>query len=133
MPGTSLCQHLADALQLTRILLPLCCSFFAGISWGELYVSQAPAFDPPRRPTPEELALDWELTSLMSAAAGGSVTYEYQEQDSARQQQQQQQGELQNGSNEQGSSSQGAQQHTPFSEVQQQQQQVAAGMQDMHA
>lgn len=46
--------------------------FFSSIDWAGLRAGPAPAFVvKPRRPAEEE-ALDWELTSLVQAAAGAA-------------------------------------------------------------
>eukprot|EP00195_Chlamydomonas_chlamydogama_P005080 CAMPEP_0202904494 /NCGR_PEP_ID=MMETSP1392-20130828/29654_1 /ASSEMBLY_ACC=CAM_ASM_000868 /TAXON_ID=225041 /ORGANISM="Chlamydomonas chlamydogama, Strain SAG 11-48b" /LENGTH=338 /DNA_ID=CAMNT_0049592139 /DNA_START=42 /DNA_END=1055 /DNA_ORIENTATION=+ len=44
--------------------------FFAGVRWEELRSQKAPDFIAPSPPTPEEEALDWELTSLVAGPGG---------------------------------------------------------------
>eukprot|EP00775_Hariotina_reticulata_P004840 gene4840-5087_t len=50
--------------------------FFAGIDWSGVREAPAPRFVPLPAPNPDDLALDWELTSLLSGS-GVPVKYEY--------------------------------------------------------
>lgn len=50
--------------------------FFAGIDWSAVRSGPAPCFVPRKAPNPDDMALDWELTSLVRNAAP-SVQYEY--------------------------------------------------------
>lgn len=53
-------------------------ALFAGVDWEGLRRGPAPAYvAKPRRPADEE-ALDWELTSLVAAAAGAAYQLEPQ-------------------------------------------------------
>jgi hypothetical protein len=49
---------------------------FAGIDWSAVREAPPPKFVMPPAPNPDDLALDWELTSLLHGS-GMPVKYEY--------------------------------------------------------
>lgn len=50
--------------------------FFGGVDWSAVRAAPAPPFAPRPPPNPDDVALDWELTSLF-AASQPKVRYEY--------------------------------------------------------